>query len=460
MQTTLSGSLRDKTDEFLHGLKYILLIILLTALSFVLGGELVLYTLFAALAVYVLVWGEDLLPLMPVVICAYIAPSARNNPGRNETSVFHGAAGGYLLILGGLIVLALIFRLIRSRRAFFTGKKQLLSGLLILSGTYLLSGIGSAGYSQLAVKNLLFALLQALSVLLPYWLFAGGVDWKRSRHDYLAWLGTGTGLLLLFQILWIYLAGNVITGGIIDRNRIYTGWGMYNNMGTMLAMMIPFVFYLAFTYRKGWLGILVGAAFLMGVCLTCSRSSMLVALLCYGACCCLMVFFGRRRKRNAVTVIVLAFALAAVLILFHRQILILFSQILDDAQELQSRVDIYQNGWREFLRNPLFGTTFYPAEGLSWSWSTTGITSFLPARWHNTVIQLLASTGIAGLLAYLLHRYQTVRLVLKLQSRRQLLLVFSVLVLLACSMTDCHFFNIGPTLFYSMLLAWLEKQTV
>ena len=34
----------------------------------------------------------------------------------------------------------------------------------------------------------------------------------------------------------------------------------------------------------------------------------------------------------------------------------------------------------------------------------------------------------------------------------------SVMILLLCSLLDCHFFNVGPTLFYSVTLAFLEKQ--
>ena len=34
----------------------------------------------------------------------------------------------------------------------------------------------------------------------------------------------------------------------------------------------------------------------------------------------------------------------------------------------------------------------------------------------------------------------------------------SMLTLLTTSMVDCHFFNVGPVLFYSMMLAFVEKR--
>ena len=458
MQTAQLNSAREKVNDFMRRRQYIILISVLTAVSFMLGGELVLYTLFAAIAVYVAIWGEDLLPIMPLLVCGYIAPSVANNPGRNAQSVFSGATGTYIIVLGVIIVASILAWVIRNRKTFFDSKKKLLTGMLVLSAAYLLGGIGHPGYGAVAGKHVVFALVQAMAVTMPYWLFCGGVNWKKVQHQYFAWIGVCAGCVMLLELLWIYLTGNIIVDGIILRTKIYTGWGMYNNVGGMLAMMIPFVCYLAFTYRKGRLAILAGMVFLLGVAFTCSRTSMLVAVASYAACCILMVFFGKRRKLNALTTALVAVLIVGSFLLFHKQIILLFSQILDDVHEVESRFEIYSDGIKEFLKNPVFGASFYPAEGLSWSWSTTDITEILPARWHNTYIQLLASTGVVGFLAYMFHRYQTVRMCLKLEKRKQVLIVFSALTLMACSLTDCHFFNIGPTLFYSMLLAWLEKQ--
>ena len=82
----------------------------------------------------------------------------------------------------------------------------------------------------------------------------------------------------------------------------------------------------------------------------------------------------------------------------------------------------------------------------------------MPPRWHNTVIQLLASTGIVGLLAFGYHRYQTLRLALRRRSHLQVLISASALVLILGSLLDCHMFNVGPGLFYSVILAWQEKM--
>ena len=84
------------------------------------------------------------------------------------------------------------------------------------------------------------------------------------------------------------------------------------------------------------------------------------------------------------------------------------------------------------------------------------IKAVLPARWHNTVIQLLASCGLVGLMCYSFHRLQTLRLFWKKRKTDILFIGISLLSLLIMSLLDCHFFNIGPTLFYSIALAFAE----
>lgn len=449
----------NRINRFLASAGFIIVVMLLTAISNMFSMELAVYSIFTVAVVYICVFGADLLPLMPIFICCYIAPSVNNNPGRNEQSVFASEQGGiYIACLAGLIAASLIYRVIRDRRSFFSKKHRLLPGMLILLGAYLLSGLGSSGYTDTAPNNLFFALLQGASILLPYLLFSGGVNWKEVRKDYFAWIGFCIGGLLMCQILWIYLSTDVVIDGIIHRDRIYTGWGMYNNMGGMLAMMIPFAFYLATKYHKGWIGTVVGSAFLICVLLTCSRSSILTGSAIYLICVILMLYYARNRKGNTIAVITFVCATLLVLILFHKPIFRLFSDLLNRGLDPSSRDTIYKEGLELFKQYPVFGGSFFSPGYEPWEWSTaSGFTSFFPPRWHNTIIQLLASCGIVGLAAYLLHRVQTVRLLLRSPSKENTFIACSLLVLVVCSMFDCHFFNIGPTIFYAMALAFAEN---
>ena len=458
MQAVSENSRCGKINRFLASPFYIAALMFLCAFVFATGTELLLYGVVAILVIYVCVWGEDLLPLAPIFGFVYISPAVSSNPGRSGDTVFSGMTLNIVIVIGALVLASFAYRIIRDRKQFFSRSHKLLPGLLVLSVSYLLSGIGSEGYGDLAVKNLIFAASQCVAVLVPYWLMSGGVRWDKTRKDYLAWTGVGIGTLLVCQILRIYYINDVLAGGIIYRDRIYAGWGMYNNIGCMLAMMIPFAFSLGIHYKKGVLGALGGTVFLIGVFLTCSRTSIIFGTLGYVACIGLMLFYAKNRKQRTIASLVVLGAFVLLVVALHKPLFRLFSEVLDDVSELDSRFTIYKNGIKEFLRAPVLGTTFYPGQNLAWGWATADVRDILPDRWHNTVIQLLASTGVVGLLAYGFHRIQTIRMAVKFRGRIKWLMVCSVMILLLCSLLDCHFFNVGPTLFYSVTLAFLEKQ--
>lgn len=448
----------SKVNAFFASPYYIALVMFLTGAANAFQLELPLYTLFAAVAVYVCLLGTDLSSLVPLVICSYLAPSVKNNPGRHDASIFT-AYGSYILLLAGLIVLSLCVRLIRDRHIFLHKKRAFTGGILIVLCGYLLSGIGSAGYSELAGKNILFALLQGASILIPYWLFSAGVR-PGLRKDYFAWVGFGAGCLLLWEILFIYCSAGVVVNGVIDRSRIYTGWGMHNNIGGILAMMIPFAFYLATKYNKGWIGTVAGSSFLIGVILSCSRSAILAGGIIYVLCIIMMLVYARNRKANTVALVMVVCIVALLVTIFRHQLLRLYSALLAHGMDPSSRDMIYRNGLSLFAENPVFGVSFYPPDNMSWSWSTVeGFTAFFPARWHNTVIQLLAGCGLVGLCAYAFHRVQTVRFFLRNRCKETAFIGCSILALLLSSLLDCHLFNIGPTLFYAMALAFMENTS-
>lgn len=460
-ERSLLARLRGRLDRFLATPYYIIAVMLLSIASHLLSLELPVYTVFALAAIYTAVLGNDLLPLTPLFLFCYISPSIRNNPGRNEQSVFFGATGVYLTILAVLMALAVMWYIIRNRQRFFLEKRALLPGLLVLSAAYLLSGIGSQNYASVAPRNLLFALMQAASLLVPYCLLTGGVDWKSARRDYLAWVGFAGGVAVLVQVLGCYATSNVVVDGVIVRKHIYTGWGMYNNMGFMLALAIPFAFYLATKYRRGWIGTVVGSVFLMGVLLTCSRTALLIGTAMYCLCVFLMLHYARNRKHNTIALVTVLVAGVAALVLFYRPLLRLFSGFLDMGMDPSSRDVFFREGLKIFAQNPIFGSSFYSTGYVPWDFSTVdALSALIPPRWHSTPLQLLVSCGVVGVCAYGFHRFQTLRLLLKGNSKEKTFIACAVAVLLMCSLFDCHFFNLGPAIFYSAALAFTECSPI
>ena len=454
-------SISNRINVFLATPYYIAGIMLLTALANLLELEIPMYTVVALLAVYICLFGDDLLPMMPLFISSYVTPSRVNTPGRNPESVFYGASGVYIACLAAVIGLALIVHIIRERKKITKVKPKLLLGMLSLSAAYLLSGIGSDHYAAIMAQNIVHTLLQSVAILLPYLLFSIFVDWNKLRLDYFAWIGFCAGTLLCVEILGVYCTQEVVVDGSVLRDRIYTGWGMYNNMGGLLAMMIPYVFCLATMYRKVWFGALAGSLFLGCVFMTCSRSSILVAGLAYCVCGLLMFRFAGKRRQNIIVLISLGVFILLAMIIFREQLMGLFSVLMNLGLKLNNRDIIYKEGINKFLQAPVLGNGFYSIGYKPDAWSTLErFHNIIPPRWHNTVLQILVCCGLTGILAYLFHRLQTVQLFLKRMNKQNMFIACSILVLLLSSMFDCHFFNIGPMLFYSMALSFVENCPV
>jgi len=104
----------QKINGFLTTPLYIGMIMLLTLLSNLFGIELWVYSIFVLICLYLCIYGDNLLPLLPILIACYIAPSKQNNPGKNPDSVFLTGAGSlWHIFLASLTAVALIDRVIR-----------------------------------------------------------------------------------------------------------------------------------------------------------------------------------------------------------------------------------------------------------------------------------------------------------------------------------------------------------
>ena len=451
-------------DRWLRSPWYVLTLAVLTVISNLLGLDLVIYSLFMGLGIYVSLLGSDLLPLMPVMILCYVAPSRENNPGRYPQSVFYPQNGGiYLGILLALFAACLVWRLAKDPelggRKFLKAERKLLPSMLFLGASYLLSGIGMAGYFSILGQNLVFAIIQCFAVMGLYWLFTGAVRWDRTPRGYLAWTGLAVGFIVLVQLLENYLSGRIFEDGTINRELIATGWGMHNNVGCMMAMMMPFAFYLAAKSKRGWLFNLLGTVLFLGVVLSCSRGSMLMAGLAYGLCAFLLLKNPESRRQNLKVYLLALAAVTVGVVVLAPKLLNVFRLFISQLGNVSQRDNLLYYGICQFLSEPVFGGSFFPQGSyVPWDWANLeAFSSFFPPRWHNTLVQMLASCGTVGITAYLIHRGQTVKLFWKRRSTEHTFLALSLGVLLCAALLDCHFFNVGPVLFYSMALAFAEK---
>ena len=446
-------------DIFKHPL-FLILIGLFTFLSSVFSLEIYLYVFVSLIAITSMLFLKDTRVVLGMTCAMYFSVSIKNNPSLYNDSIFYPSRYLWLtILLISLDVISMIYRIIINLKYYKINKSRpkLIYGFIILGIAYLLGGIG---YSEYTTNNILFGLTEILSLSLFYFLYYYSIDFKTLDKSYIGYISLMIALTLIGELIFVYFNHHVIEDGEIIRGRIYFGWGQYNNMGGAMCMLIPGVMYLGFLNKNkySWIYIVLGTFLTLSLYFIQSRTSLAVGFLLYIGL--LIIFIIKSNKINKIlsssllSVLVIGFIL--LLTLKNDYLMKLIDSLInfkDDGGN--GRMSIYKNGIENFfLKYPIFGTGFYSCNAFKWGNANS---SFIPPRWHNTYVQLLASTGIVGLFAYIYHRIETLLILFKRFNINKLILYFGVIGLIGTSILDCHFFNIGPGIIYGIYLLFIER---
>ncbi len=443
---------------------HVVLIGFLMTLGELLAIELAVFWCDILLAAISLLLSDDTLAVVPVACCGYMTIASKNNTIKaaemGETTIFqdptfHKHLFGLLLFIVILLLIRLVTLLIEDPRR--AGMPRLLPGFAALGLAYLLSGGGSSHYSS---RTVLFGFVQIASLAFFYLYFHFTLDFKKIRKDYAPALFFVIGLFLSVQIIGMYGGKWVhLPDGSVDRTWLYTGWGTYNNVGGVMAMCIPAPFYFVTARKRGYFFMFPAIYFLIAVFLTQSRGSILFGTVVFIACLIWVLIKTRGRVKQGVLLFSIAIILLLMLLLFAFQgkIDALFASLKEAGTDDSNRFNIWKRCWKTFKGNPVLGVGFYDTPGFGFAYNANH-GAFMPARAHNTIIQLFATGGVVLVAAYILHRVETFVLLFKKPSPEKTFAFFVVLALILTSLLDCHFFNIGPGILYGIVLAFAENS--
>lgn len=422
------------------------------------GLEIAYFGITALIAVFTCIFSRDSKPMLTLVFMAVYGVSWVHTPQHPYNSEFFFNKGFqiYLLVLGVLVVGAVVFRFVvfPQDRNFFKESKLRL-GILLMTAAFLLNGVFFSGYT---IADLPFGLLMALSFFLFYVFFYNTLYIDKDTGLHVGYILVITSGLIFLQLAKVLLFDGAIKDGSIDKNLIVAGWGMSNNFGGMLGMLSPACFYVAYKQKRfGWIYYVLGFVFFGGVCLTLSRTSALIcAIILVAAAIYLSIVKSPMRKFVRIfniAVVVVGAILLIVLWDFVRNLLeVFFERGFDDS----GRTFIWQSGITNFLRAPFFGVGFYEPIAPDWSYEVDNWV--FPDMYHNIFIQMLASCGIFGLLAYCIHLLQVVFAVKRRPTAESLFYIIILVAIFGMSLLDNHIFHVFPAMVYSVFLLLSERE--
>ncbi len=458
----------QRINAYLYSPWYIAMVALLMVLSNLFSLEFPVMWAYVIICWVITLFADDAYPILPLFCTAYMLFSAGNNPagdyGNNDFSLPQNVVQMVIICIlaaSGLVT-RFVFEVAVVRR---NNKKYplLTVGFVALGIAYALSGIFSH-YDYF--RSLLFGLVQIASLCVTYYFFFYTVDWSKRKLSDGATLFTIIGLGMVVEVVGMYFKPDVlqnIANGTFMRDQLKSGWGIYNNVGGVMAMLMPAPFYFACTKKRGYLYVLLASLFMVAVVLTQSRGAIVAGSIVYVVCTVFTLIYLQKpaRKSSAITFIIIyvVVIVGGVILYLCKDSNHILSSMLNRGLDDSSRFEIYEIGLKQFLEAPFFGNGFYCGEGIVFQYGQNVIPTegyFIPPRYHNTVVQLLASGGVVALVAYGFHRYQTVKLFIKNSAPHKTFLAMGLLAHLIASLLDCHMFNMGPGLTYGVMLLFAE----
>lgn len=258
--------------------------------------------------------------------------------------------------------------------------------------------------------------------LLLYFLVSTGIG--KTNKDLIIYSFIGIGLLISFQVfIQIYVLG--YTFDDVFGAWYHLGWGLCNEGGIMICFSVPFVFYKMYDaegWKKHLIQLLIILTMGLGVLFTTSRGALLCFALELVIAFVVLFIKGKDKKFNRNFIIALLGTSIVLFFVLYKFTFPLvekvFSTIFNNGLDSNGRVEIWQKGFNEFAKNPLYiilgpgmcsvlETRLQGAEG-------GGFVEILtPLVMHSTFVETLLMGGIVGIIALGFHFYQKYKIMYK-----------------------------------------------
>lgn len=301
-----------------------------------------------------------------------------------------------------------LFHIVCYRKRLTTKGTQFLP-LLLVSVSIVLGGIGFITKAEYFSGTSIYHMLGlGFGMLLIYSYLFAHIEVKKDYDitEMITKIMVITGTLASFMVVSFYLINiDMVIASIETRSVIYMQWR--NNCSTILMMSIPFAFMWA--NKKSYASIL-GFVFYFAILLTGSRGGMVFGSIELVMCIIMFMLYDKRRR---VAYFVICACVAFGCLVFAPQITELLGSTIDRlfnaingfllGDRTEIRVRHYAQGIQDFLGQPIFGTGL----GYMGNRDIHESKKFALCWYHCEPIQILASFGLVGVVAFVyqfLHR--------------------------------------------------------
>ncbi len=401
---------------------------------------------------------EDLRPAVPFILMFPYVVSTQNSPGYGTSEYYSNPFVIYTIVaLGVLLVLSIAIRVIvrKEYKSFFDFKnKKLLLGFLLLIPCYLLAGIfsGFLDFNSIFISIVMICLQPII-----YIIFSSGIHSKEDNILYLARVSAMALILMCLEIAFVYALkyeigtpldnawkGNIIVGSVVS-----------NSAGEFIVILMPFLFYLAYKEKHGFIYYIIAALSVIAIYFTLSRASLLFGVPTFILGSILLCFKGNNKKLyRALSLAYLIILIALVIALYKLGYAEKLFKFFEDAGfSNRGRFKIWSYLLEQFKSFPIFGVGFS-----AYMQSNPYVPQIYQGLAHNTLIQFVCSTGIVGTLLFGYHAFEAVKTLFTKITFRRLFLIASIALFLLISLLDQIYFFPNFTVIFTLFLTFAEKD--
>ncbi len=401
--------------------------------------------LLTVLLVPALLFCDNSFVLVPfMLICSFVL-SEEKHP---QTGYFNTPFFITVLVLCLVIaVAALVFNIVyykkwktMFKRAYFSVSFAALTAALLLAGvgapTWTFSGFG-------------IALSIIATMFFPYALLVNCGKYEGQKTvEYFAYAVLVAAAAVAAGFFKQFVVHDFDMNLWTVKDYLKLGYVGPNTGAAIITLAIPMTFYLVCAKKRGYLWLIAVAVELLFVVLSFSRASLVVAVPGVIIVSTVLCFKKKTERKGYWISYGIAVAIAVVLCIVFRDVLIGQLKILFEGNVTGSgRTVLWKDGFEAWKSYPIAGVGF-------WYLRTTGHWYF---SFHCTPLTYLYCAGVLGLLAYLYHRFMTVRAVFGAKlTKERVFVALTMLAMLCNALLDIAMTSATHLMYYSVMLALID----
>ncbi len=454
-------------QKYIKSIYFIITIYIIVFLSWFLGGDFFGLTEFSPFNMYgiyilvfilvlVLIFFENTLYSLPM-FTGFLFIISNSSITFDTLDTFGFPHIALILLLSSLLI-----HFIRYKSKIKIG--GLFLGLLLIAIAYLIPLL----YTDFTLKAFSVSIVGLMYFILYVFLFS---TMKKSNIDYLFKLFIVISLLLVSQLTTKIIRATldnstldfieVLEWGLSHNWGPNFGWANINDVAFYITLTFPAFIYIIFKYPKNIFSWLLTILPVVAIAISGSRGGIIgfsIAVILI-----ILLLLSRGQKYHYFGFMVIIIILLTLGILYNDVVIKTIQTMIASLQQgtinaiSSSRIFIYSEGIKIFNDNPIFGSGWISIQLVA---DASGWSEWRLYMFHSTIIHVLATMGIFGLIALLIHYFQIFKILFNNFTLEKKLIFIGYIATQIHGLIDNVQFAVPYSVLIPIIFVVLEKAAV